>query len=75
MKAFFLLLLLLPLCTAQYNIECYGKDYLMVDNMLQCSGRVRQVCYTRDTGERGCTRLEFCSNEGWKCCFTDRCNV
>ncbi|XP_037829495.1 uncharacterized protein wu:fj16a03 [Kryptolebias marmoratus] len=74
-----LLLLLLPLCLAsdqQFKIECYGEDFLMVNNLLlQCTGKVQQACYTRQTGEKGCTRLENCSQPGWTCCHTDRCNA
>ncbi|KAI5108263.1 sorting nexin-4 [Silurus meridionalis] len=50
MKVWFLLFLLLPLCltTAQFKIECYGEDFLMVRNMvLHCSSKVQQACYTR----------------------------
>ncbi|XP_066553327.1 uncharacterized protein LOC136719328 [Amia ocellicauda] len=75
MKAFLVLLLLLPLCTA-FTIECYGEDFLMVQNqLLRCSSRVPQVCYTRETGEKGCTTLAFCKHPGWKCCDTNRCNA
>ncbi|XP_070833170.1 uncharacterized protein [Chaetodon trifascialis] len=72
-----LLLLLLPLCSAeQFHIQCYGDDFLMVTNLLQdCSGKVQQACYTRDNKEKGCTQLENCSRPGWNCCFTDRCNA
>uniref|UniRef100_A0A665VT27 Uncharacterized protein n=1 Tax=Echeneis naucrates TaxID=173247 RepID=A0A665VT27_ECHNA len=74
MKAYLLLLLLLPLCSDY--IECYGQDFLMVNNqILQCSLKVSQVCYTRDNGEKGCTRPENCSRPGWRCCKTDRCNA
>uniref|UniRef100_A0A3P9PFE5 Uncharacterized protein n=1 Tax=Poecilia reticulata TaxID=8081 RepID=A0A3P9PFE5_POERE len=76
MKVYLLLLLLLPLCSAQrFHISCYGEDFLMVNNLLlQCTGKVQQACYTRDNGEKGCTRLENCSRPGWTCCHTDRCN-
>uniref|UniRef100_A0A3B3U7X3 Uncharacterized protein n=2 Tax=Poecilia TaxID=8080 RepID=A0A3B3U7X3_9TELE len=77
MKVYLLLLLLLPpLCSAQqFHISCYGEDFLMVNNLLlQCTGKVQQACYTRDNGEKGCTRLENCSRPGWTCCYTDRCN-
>ncbi|XP_035982435.1 uncharacterized protein wu:fj16a03 [Fundulus heteroclitus] len=75
MKVCLLLLLLLPLCSAQtFHISCYGKDFLLVDDLLQCTGKVQQACYTRDNGEKGCTRLENCSRRGWTCCYTDRCN-
>ncbi|XP_035770732.1 uncharacterized protein LOC143421834 [Maylandia zebra] len=77
MKAYLLLLLLIPLCSAeQFYIECYGQDFLMVNNqLLQCTGKVQQACYTRDNGDKGCTRLEFCSRPGWTCCHTNRCNA
>ncbi|XP_042288607.1 uncharacterized protein wu:fj16a03 [Thunnus thynnus] len=78
MKCYLLLLLLLPLCSGaqKFHIECYGQDFLMVDNMLlQCSSKVQQACYTKDNGEKGCTRLEFCSRPGWSCCHTSRCNA
>ncbi|CAI5655182.1 uncharacterized protein wu:fj16a03 [Oreochromis aureus] len=77
MKAYLLLLLLIPLCSAeQFYIECYGQDFLMVNNqLLQCTGKVQQACYTRDNGDKGCTRLEFCSRPGWSCCHTNRCNA
>ncbi|XP_041645809.1 uncharacterized protein wu:fj16a03 [Cheilinus undulatus] len=76
MKAYLLLLLLLPLCSAKkFNIECYGQDFVWVNNMLlQCSSDVEQACYTRDNGEKGCTELHNCSHAGWNCCYTDRCN-
>ncbi|XP_056148324.1 uncharacterized protein wu:fj16a03 [Lampris incognitus] len=77
MKAYLLLLALLPLCTGrEYYIECHGEDFLMVRNqLLQCSASVKQACYTRDSGEKGCTRLDFCKLPGWTCCDEDRCNV
>ncbi|XP_053189623.1 uncharacterized protein wu:fj16a03 [Scomber japonicus] len=78
MKAYLLLLLLLPLCSAQkkFSIECYGHDFLMVNNLLlHCSSKMEQACYTKDNGEKGCVRLEFCSRPGWTCCHTDRCNA
>ncbi|XP_069033293.1 uncharacterized protein [Embiotoca jacksoni] len=77
MKFYLLLLLLLPLCSAQkFYIECYGEDFLMVNNqLLQCQGKEKQACYTRDNGEKGCTRLENCSRLGWVCCHSNRCNV
>ncbi|WP_289465491.1 hypothetical protein [Klebsiella pneumoniae] len=76
MKAYLLLLLLLPLCSAKHSIECYGEDFLMVRNQrLQCSSKVQQACYTRDNGEKGCTRLDVCSHSGWTCCHTDLCNA
>uniref|UniRef100_A0AAQ5XQH6 Uncharacterized protein n=1 Tax=Amphiprion ocellaris TaxID=80972 RepID=A0AAQ5XQH6_AMPOC len=88
MKFYLLLLLLLPLCSGtltpvtlyteaqQHYIECYGHDFLMVNNqLLQCTGKVQQVCYTRDNGEKGCTRLENCSRPGWNCCNTNSCNA
>ncbi|XP_075941495.1 uncharacterized protein LOC142943712 [Anarhichas minor] len=50
MKVYLLLLLLLPLCSADFTIQCYGEDFLMVNNMLlDCSGPVQQACYTRDS--------------------------
>uniref|UniRef100_A0A096MCC1 Uncharacterized protein n=1 Tax=Poecilia formosa TaxID=48698 RepID=A0A096MCC1_POEFO len=73
----FLCFILFPsLCSAQqFHISCYGEDFLMVNNLLlQCTGKVQQACYTRDNGEKGCTRLENCSRPGWTCCYTDRCN-
>nr|XP_055027102.1 uncharacterized protein wu:fj16a03 isoform X1 [Misgurnus anguillicaudatus] len=96
MKAWFVLLLLLPICTggnldnthftqsliehrlisADYHIECYGEDFLMVRNMiLQCRSKVPQACYTRGTGEKGCVSLEFCERKGWKCCHENHCNA
>uniref|UniRef100_A0A8C7RVX9 Toxin-1 n=1 Tax=Oncorhynchus mykiss TaxID=8022 RepID=A0A8C7RVX9_ONCMY len=61
---------------SDYNIECYGEDFLMLRNqLLQCSSRTQQACYTRKTGEKGCARLELCSRSGWKCCYEDRCNA
>uniref|UniRef100_A0A8C5GZ32 Uncharacterized protein n=1 Tax=Gouania willdenowi TaxID=441366 RepID=A0A8C5GZ32_GOUWI len=67
-----LLLLLLPLCTA---IRCHGKDLLYVNMEIECSGKEKQACYTRDGGERGCARVEVCSRPGWRCCYTDLCNA
>ncbi|XP_014056390.2 uncharacterized protein isoform X2 [Salmo salar] len=99
MRAYLVLLLLLPLCTdagggvdesghgpfslafnlwakADYNIECYGEDFLMLRNqLLQCSSKTQQACYIRSSGEKGCARLEFCSRPGWTCCYHDRCNA
>uniref|UniRef100_A0A3Q0RTA1 Uncharacterized protein n=1 Tax=Amphilophus citrinellus TaxID=61819 RepID=A0A3Q0RTA1_AMPCI len=78
MKAYLVvLLLLLPLFSAeQFSIKCYGEDFLMVRHIvLQCSSKVKQACYTRTGGEKGCTRLEFCSRPGWRCCGTDLCNA
>ncbi|KAI5606902.1 hypothetical protein C0J50_7456 [Silurus asotus] len=77
MKVCFLLFLLLPLCltTAQFEIKCYGEDFLMVRNMvLHCSSKVQQACYTRSSGEKGCIRTEFCKRPGWTCCNTNLCN-
>ncbi|KAG7462635.1 hypothetical protein MATL_G00186860 [Megalops atlanticus] len=75
MKAWLVLLLLLPLC-AGYHIECYGEDFLMVRNqLLQCNSEVPQACFKKDSGEKGCTTLEFCQRAGWKCCRKNRCNV
>nr|XP_043901846.1 uncharacterized protein wu:fj16a03 [Solea senegalensis] len=73
----FLLLLLLPLCSAQkFYIECYGQDFLLVNNdVLKCSADVEQACYTRATGDKGCTRLENCSRDGWVCCRSNLCNI
>ncbi|KAG7512973.1 hypothetical protein JOB18_044202 [Solea senegalensis] len=53
--------------TAQkFYIECYGQDFLLVNNdVLKCSADVEQACYTRATGDKGCTRLENCSRDGW----------
>ncbi|XP_063047767.1 uncharacterized protein wu:fj16a03 [Engraulis encrasicolus] len=76
MKAFFILLLLLPLCLGDYEIRCKGEDFLMVRNMdLTCRGKTKQACYTRRTGEKGCVRLEYCSKPGWTCCHEDNCNA
>ncbi|XP_055018730.1 uncharacterized protein wu:fj16a03 [Boleophthalmus pectinirostris] len=70
-----LILLLLPLCSGQNYIECYGQDFLSVNNLLlQCSGPKPQACYTRDSGEKGCTELKNCLRPGWTCCKTNRCN-
>uniref|UniRef100_A0A3B4UJ08 Uncharacterized protein n=1 Tax=Seriola dumerili TaxID=41447 RepID=A0A3B4UJ08_SERDU len=75
MKAYLLLLLLLPLCE-QHHIECYGEDFFMVNNqLLHCTGKVQQACYTRDNGEKGCTRMANCARAGWTCCQTNRCNA
>uniref|UniRef100_A0A8C6LCQ8 Uncharacterized protein n=1 Tax=Nothobranchius furzeri TaxID=105023 RepID=A0A8C6LCQ8_NOTFU len=39
---------LLDLKKLTFHIECFGEDFLMVNNLLlQCSGKVRQACYTR----------------------------
>ncbi|KAG7334262.1 hypothetical protein KOW79_002669 [Hemibagrus wyckioides] len=82
MKVWFLLFVLLPLCldstgvAAQYAIDCYGEDFLMVRNMvLHCKSKVQQACYTRSSGEKGCIRTEFCKRPGWKCCETNLCNA
>ncbi|XP_041920966.1 uncharacterized protein wu:fj16a03 [Alosa sapidissima] len=76
MKAYLLLLILLPLCMADFQIRCKGEDFLMVrDMVLQCSGKTKQVCYTRKTGEKGCAREEFCKRPGWTCCEKDLCNA
>ncbi|XP_044071407.1 uncharacterized protein wu:fj16a03 [Siniperca chuatsi] len=77
MKGYLLLLLLLPLCSAkQFSIKCYAEDFLMVNNLLlDCAGKVQQACYTRDSGEKGCTPLENCSRPGWTCCHTNLCNA
>ncbi|KAM9727933.1 uncharacterized protein ACNS7B_018223 [Menidia menidia] len=76
MKFFLVLLLLLPLCSGQHSIQCYGHDFLMLNNLLlHCKGPEQQACYTRDTGEKGCTPLKNCSRRGWACCHTDGCNV
>ncbi|KAM4592089.1 uncharacterized protein PAE49_020811 [Odontesthes bonariensis] len=77
MKYYLLLLLLLPLCTAQkHHIKCYGHDFLMLTNQqLDCKSKVQQACYTRDNGEKGCTRLDLCSRPGWSCCHTNLCNA
>ncbi|KAG8000406.1 hypothetical protein GBF38_002883 [Nibea albiflora] len=52
MKVYLLLLLLLPaICSADFNIQCYGEDFLNVNNMLlDCGGKVQQACYTKDNG-------------------------
>ncbi|KAM7385994.1 hypothetical protein PAMP_002022 [Pampus punctatissimus] len=77
MKGYLLMLLLLSLCSAQkFHIRCFGQDFLMVNNLLlQCTSKVPQACYSRDSGEKGCTRLDLCSKSGWKCCYTDGCNI
>ncbi|KAL4641184.1 hypothetical protein GN956_G11415 [Arapaima gigas] len=77
MRSWLLLVLLLaPLCTADQKIKCYGEDFLMLRNqMLQCSSQVPQACFTRETGEKGCTTLHFCNRKGWKCCREDLCNA
>ncbi|XP_041866870.1 uncharacterized protein wu:fj16a03 [Melanotaenia boesemani] len=76
MKFYLLLLLLLPLCTAQFSIECYGEDFLLVRNMLlHCNSKTPQACYTKDNGEKGCTVLKNCNLPKWTCCHTDRCNA
>ncbi|XP_037618973.1 short neurotoxin 1 [Sebastes umbrosus] len=78
MKVYLLLLLLLPaICSAQkFNIQCYGEDFLNVNNMLlTCTSKVRQACYTRDNGEKGCTLEHNCSKPGWTCCHTNQCNA
>ncbi|XP_072565828.1 uncharacterized protein [Paramormyrops kingsleyae] len=76
MRVGLLLLLLLPLCAAQFKIKCIGEDFLMLRNqLLSCSSKVPQACYTRVTGEKGCTTLNFCKSDGWTCCHTNRCNA
>uniref|UniRef100_A0A3Q3WN11 Uncharacterized protein n=1 Tax=Mola mola TaxID=94237 RepID=A0A3Q3WN11_MOLML len=76
MKICLVLLLLLPLCSAQFLIHCYGNDFLMVNNMqLDCAGKVKQACYTKRNNEKGCTPLKNCSRDGWTCCYTDYCNA
>ncbi|XP_040906120.1 uncharacterized protein wu:fj16a03 [Toxotes jaculatrix] len=77
MKLYLLLLLLLPLCSAQqFHIQCFGHDFLMLNNQpLKCNGKFQQACYTRDSGEKGCTMLENCSRIGWTCCHTNFCNA
>ncbi|KAG1941608.1 uncharacterized protein wu:fj16a03 [Pimephales promelas] len=76
MKALFVLLLLLPLCMADYSIDCYGEDFLMVRNMvLHCKSKVPQACYTRVTGEKGCVSMNFCQRKGWNCCYESKCNA
>ncbi|KAI4790690.1 hypothetical protein KUCAC02_032729 [Chaenocephalus aceratus] len=78
MRAYLLLLLLLPLGSGAptFSILCYGEDFLMVNNMLlDCNRKVPQACYTRDNGEKGCTRLDSCNQPGWSCCHADRCNA
>ncbi|KAG9344554.1 hypothetical protein JZ751_011225 [Albula glossodonta] len=75
-KAWLVLVLLLPLCAADYEIECYGEDFLMVRNQrLQCRSKVPQACYTRAHGEKGCTVLKQCDMAGWKCCHKNLCNA
>ncbi|XP_049895669.1 uncharacterized protein wu:fj16a03 [Epinephelus moara] len=59
-----------------YNIKCYGEDSVWVRNMLlDCSNPVKQACYTRASGEKGCTTLENCQRPDWTCCYTDGCNI
>ncbi|KAM8737914.1 uncharacterized protein AB9X84_021013 [Acanthopagrus schlegelii] len=76
MKVYLVLLLLLPLCSAKdFHIQCYGEDFLMVNNMLlDCRSKVQQACYTRDNGEKGCITLDRCSSPGWTCCHSNGCN-
>ncbi|XP_049457257.1 uncharacterized protein wu:fj16a03 [Epinephelus fuscoguttatus] len=77
MKVYLLLMLLLPILSAQAsNIKCYGEDSVWVRNMLlDCGGPVKQACYTRASGEKGCTTLDNCQQPGWTCCYTDGCNI
>ncbi|CAL1578471.1 unnamed protein product [Knipowitschia caucasica] len=71
-----LLLLLLPLCSGQNYIECYGEDFLLVNNMiLKCSGPEPQACYSRGSGEKGCTVLKNCDRPEWTCCHSNLCNA
>uniref|UniRef100_A0A6Q2Z8P8 Uncharacterized protein n=1 Tax=Esox lucius TaxID=8010 RepID=A0A6Q2Z8P8_ESOLU len=64
------------LAKADHHIECYGEDFLMLRNqLLKCSSKTEQACYTRKSGEKGCARLEFCSRPGWTCCYQNRCNA
>ncbi|XP_061822758.1 uncharacterized protein [Nerophis lumbriciformis] len=76
MKAYLLLLLLLPLISAQqFTIECHGYDDYMVNMKLKCqSSDVQQACYTRDNGEKGCIAVDKCSRPGWTCCHSNLCN-
>ncbi|XP_077351018.1 uncharacterized protein LOC144001005 [Festucalex cinctus] len=75
MKLFLFLLLLLSVCSAQFDIECFGKDPLaMLPPTLRCSG-ARQRCYTRDNGEKGCATPDLCSRPGWTCCDGALCNA
>uniref|UniRef100_A0A672GI39 Reverse transcriptase domain-containing protein n=1 Tax=Salarias fasciatus TaxID=181472 RepID=A0A672GI39_SALFA len=69
--------ILLPLyMLPNFSIECYGQaDYMVNDLLLQCNGKVQQACYTRDNNEKGCIHLAKCSDPGWTCCYTDRCNA
>ncbi|XP_034538061.1 uncharacterized protein wu:fj16a03 [Notolabrus celidotus] len=77
MRAYLLLLLLLPLCSAkQYNIRCIGHDYLMLNHQqMDCSSDIKQACFIKDNGEKGCIELSFCTKPGWNCCYTDNCNA
>ncbi|XP_077437982.1 uncharacterized protein LOC144061416 [Vanacampus margaritifer] len=76
MKLFLFLLLLLPVCSAQFHIECYGRDPLgMLPQILHCSGQTLQACYIRDNGEKGCVTMDRCSQAGWTCCDGALCNV
>uniref|UniRef100_A0A3Q2XDN1 Wu:fj16a03 n=1 Tax=Hippocampus comes TaxID=109280 RepID=A0A3Q2XDN1_HIPCM len=77
MKPFlFLLLLLLPVCSAEFRIDCYSRDPLgMQPPVLNCRSDVEQACYSRDNGEKGCVTLEKCSRPGWTCCDGSLCNL
>ncbi|CAN9499550.1 unnamed protein product [Ophioblennius macclurei] len=71
------LLTLLTLSAAEFKIQCYGEDFYMVTNnmLVDCSSKERQACYTKVNGEKGCVRQTMCSQPGWRCCNTDRCNA
>ncbi|XP_034041028.1 uncharacterized protein wu:fj16a03 [Thalassophryne amazonica] len=80
MKTFLLLLCSgLIFCSqpeGQFYIECYGKDFLMLNNqVLQCRSEVKQACYTKESGEKGCIRQDFCQKDNWTCCNTNLCNA
>ncbi|XP_061140376.1 uncharacterized protein wu:fj16a03 [Syngnathus typhle] len=76
MKLLLLLLLLLPVCSEQFSIDCYGRDPLaMVPHILNCnSADEPQACYERDNGEKGCVTHDKCSLPGWTCCYSSLCN-
>ncbi|XP_060780634.1 uncharacterized protein wu:fj16a03 [Neoarius graeffei] len=79
MKIWLLLFLLLPHVlgvAAMTKIDCYGEDFFTVRNMvLHCRSKVKQACYTRSSGEKGCIQKGFCQRAGWTCCYTDLCNA
>ncbi|XP_061645702.1 uncharacterized protein wu:fj16a03 [Phyllopteryx taeniolatus] len=76
MKLFLLLLALAAVCSADFYIECHGRDDLMLTpQILRCRSAVKQACYSRDNGEKGCAVLDLCARPGWRCCYSDRCNL